>query len=128
MIHSHFKNRSYFLQKFILVLYSKQQRQHFSNCVYFITNLQLRRRFDTSIIVAETRNTSTSTTTTATTTAMTRNNISKVKIPPEGKIYDSDGFWLRAAAVCVRDDSESEVKAHGYRGFEFYKCLQSGSQ
>ena len=35
--------------------------------------------------------------------------MAKVKIPPEGKIYDSDGFWLRAAAVCVRDESESEV-------------------
>jgi len=27
----------------------------------------------------------------------------------ESKIYDPDGFWLRAAAVCIRDDSESEV-------------------
>ena len=37
--------------------------------------------------------------------------MAKVKIPPEGKIYDSDGFWLRAAAVCVRDESESEVSS-----------------
>jgi hypothetical protein len=28
--------------------------------------------------------------------------MAKVKIPPEGKMYDSDGFWLRAAAVCVK--------------------------
>lgn len=28
----------------------------------------------------------------------------------EGKMYDPDGFWLRAAAVCIRDESESEVR------------------
>jgi hypothetical protein len=38
--------------------------------------------------------------------------MAKVKISPEGKIYDTDGFWLRAAAVCVKDDSESEVFTH----------------
>jgi hypothetical protein len=27
------------------------------------------------------------------------------------RIYDCEGFWLRAACVCVRDDSESEVSA-----------------
>jgi diphosphoinositol-polyphosphate diphosphatase len=35
--------------------------------------------------------------------------MTKVKIPPEDRIYDSDGYWLRAACVCVKDHSESEV-------------------
>jgi len=34
----------------------------------------------------------------------------KVKTPPEDRIYDDDdGFFLRAASVCVRDQNESEV-------------------
>ena len=34
----------------------------------------------------------------------------KIKTPPEDRIYDDDdGFFLRAASVCVRDDNESEV-------------------
>ena len=35
--------------------------------------------------------------------------MTKVKIAPEDRIYDPDGYWRRAACVCVRDDSESEV-------------------
>lgn len=35
--------------------------------------------------------------------------MTKVKIPPEEKMYDVDGFWLRAACVCVKDDEEAEV-------------------
>lgn len=35
--------------------------------------------------------------------------MTKVKIAPEDRIYDPDGYWLRAACVCVRDESESEV-------------------
>ena len=35
--------------------------------------------------------------------------MTKVKCPPEEKIYDDDGFWLRAACVCVKDQSETEV-------------------
>ena len=35
--------------------------------------------------------------------------MTKVKIPPEERIYDVDGFWLRAACVCVKDQSETEV-------------------
>jgi len=35
--------------------------------------------------------------------------MTKVKIPPEERIYDVDGYWLRAACVCVKDQSESEV-------------------
>ena len=36
----------------------------------------------------------------------------KVKLPIEEsqRIYDSNGFILRAATVCVKDSSESEVK------------------
>jgi hypothetical protein len=45
----------------------------------------------------------------------------KVKISAEGKIYDSDGFWLRAAAVCVRDDSESEVITFTSRQLKMHK-------
>ena len=34
----------------------------------------------------------------------------KIKTPPEDRIYDDDdGFFLRAASVCVRDKNESEV-------------------
>ena len=34
----------------------------------------------------------------------------KIKTPPEDRIYDDDdGFFLRAASVCVRDQNESEV-------------------
>ena len=36
--------------------------------------------------------------------------MTKVKIPPEDRIYDVDGYWLRAACVCVKDHSETEVK------------------
>ena len=32
-----------------------------------------------------------------------------MKIPPEERIYDVDGYWLRAACVCVKDQSETEV-------------------
>jgi diphosphoinositol-polyphosphate diphosphatase len=35
--------------------------------------------------------------------------MTKVKIAPEDRIYDVDGYWLRAACVCIRDDSEAEV-------------------
>ena len=35
--------------------------------------------------------------------------MTKVKIPPEERIYDVDGYWLRAACVCVKDQSETEV-------------------
>ena len=35
--------------------------------------------------------------------------MTKVKIPPEDRIYDRDGYWLRAACVCVKDHSENEV-------------------
>ena len=35
--------------------------------------------------------------------------MTKVKIPPEDRIYDVDGYWLRAACVCVKDQSETEV-------------------
>ena len=34
----------------------------------------------------------------------------KVELPIEERIYDSNGFLLRAATVCVKDSSESEVK------------------
>ena len=37
--------------------------------------------------------------------------MTKVKCPPEEKIYDDDGFWLRAACVCVKDQSETEVSS-----------------
>ena len=33
----------------------------------------------------------------------------KVQISPENKIYDGDGYLLRVACVCVRDNSENEV-------------------
>ena len=34
----------------------------------------------------------------------------KIKTPPEDRIYDDDdGFFLRAASVCVKDQNESEV-------------------
>ena len=36
--------------------------------------------------------------------------MTKVKIPPEDRIYDRDGYWLRAACVCVKDHSENEVR------------------
>ena len=35
--------------------------------------------------------------------------MTKVKIPPQDRIYDVDGYWLRAACVCVKDHSETEV-------------------
>eukprot|EP00096_Caligus_rogercresseyi_P009703 TRINITY_DN3342_c0_g1_i1.p1 TRINITY_DN3342_c0_g1~~TRINITY_DN3342_c0_g1_i1.p1 ORF type:complete len:202 (+),score=70.74 TRINITY_DN3342_c0_g1_i1:145-750(+) len=35
-------------------------------------------------------------------------NKKKIKLEAE-RIYDSDGYWLRAACVCVRADSEGEV-------------------
>lgn len=35
--------------------------------------------------------------------------MTKVKIPPEDRIYDVDGYWLRAASVCVKDHTETEV-------------------
>lgn len=35
--------------------------------------------------------------------------MTKVKLPPEHRIYDVDGYWLRAACICVKDHSESEV-------------------
>ena len=35
--------------------------------------------------------------------------MTKVKMSPDDRIYDSDGLWLRSACVCVRDESESEV-------------------
>ena len=35
--------------------------------------------------------------------------MTKVKIPREDRIYDVDGLWLRAACVCVKDHSETEV-------------------
>jgi len=38
-----------------------------------------------------------------------KNIMTKVKIPPEDRIYDRDGYWLRAACVCVKDHSENEV-------------------
>ena len=40
----------------------------------------------------------------------TKNIMTKVKIPPEDRIYDRDGYWLRAACVCVKDHSENEVR------------------
>lgn len=37
-------------------------------------------------------------------------NKNKIKTPPEDRIYDdNDGFFLRAASVCVKDHNESEV-------------------
>ena len=36
--------------------------------------------------------------------------MTKVKIPPEERIYDTDGYWLRASCVCVKDQTESEVR------------------
>ena len=39
-----------------------------------------------------------------------KNIMTKVKIPPEDRIYDRDGYWLRAACVCVKDHSENEVR------------------
>ena len=36
--------------------------------------------------------------------------MTKVKLPPEDRIYDVDGYWLRAACVCVKDHSETEVR------------------
>ena len=36
----------------------------------------------------------------------------KVQISPENKIYDGDGYLLRVACVCVRDNSENEVCVH----------------
>ena len=37
-------------------------------------------------------------------------NKNKIKTPPEDRIYDvDDGFFLRAASVCVKDHNESEV-------------------
>ena len=34
----------------------------------------------------------------------------KIKTPPEDRIYDdNDGFFLRAASVCVKDHNETEV-------------------
>ena len=35
--------------------------------------------------------------------------MTKVKTAPEDRIYDVDGFWLRAACVCVKDQKEMEV-------------------
>ena len=35
--------------------------------------------------------------------------MTKVKTPPEDLIYDIDHFFLRAACVCVRDETEAEV-------------------
>jgi len=35
--------------------------------------------------------------------------MTKVKTPPANRIYDVDGYWLRAACVCVKDHSENEV-------------------
>ncbi len=33
----------------------------------------------------------------------------KPRVPPEDLSYDDDGFYLRAATVCVRDETESQV-------------------
>ena len=38
-----------------------------------------------------------------------KNKMPKVQISPENKIYDGDGYLLRVACVCVRDNSENEV-------------------
>ena len=35
--------------------------------------------------------------------------MTKVKSSVDERIYDVDGYWLRAACVCVKDDSEAEV-------------------
>ena len=39
----------------------------------------------------------------------TKDKMPKVQISPENKIYDGDGYLLRVACVCVRDNSENEV-------------------
>ena len=66
----------------------------------------------------------------------------KVQISPENKIYDGDGYLLRVACVCVRDNSENEVCVHDlltpqlhcvakvYAVLPFYdvKCLCSGGR
>ena len=39
----------------------------------------------------------------------TKDRMPKVQISPENKIYDGDGYLLRVACVCVRDNSENEV-------------------
>ena len=36
----------------------------------------------------------------------------KVQISPENKIYDGDGYLMRVACVCVRDNSENEVSMY----------------
>ena len=36
--------------------------------------------------------------------------MTKVKTNPEDRIYDTDGYWLRAACVCVRGDDEREAE------------------
>ena len=50
--------------------------------------------------------------------------MTKVKIPPEERIYDVDGYWLRAACVCVKDQSESEVSEVLISILRFWKVLK----
>ena len=45
--------------------------------------------------------------------------MTKVKIPREDRIYDVDGLWLRAACVCVKDHSETEVSLSNHFHVEF---------
>ena len=43
----------------------------------------------------------------------------KVELPIEERIYDSNGFLLRAACVCVKDSSENEVN------YTFFQILKN---
>lgn len=54
--------------------------------------------------------------------------MTKVKLPPEDRIYDVDGYWLRAACVCVKDHSETEVRQRQvFLGQNWSKPVFSGT-
>ena len=53
--------------------------------------------------------------------------MTKVKLPPEDRIYDVDGYWLRAACVCVKDHSETEVRQRQVCLRLFRSLLKTGS-
>ena len=53
--------------------------------------------------------------------------MTKVKLPPEDRIYDVDGYWLRAACVCVKDHSETEVRQRQVCFRLFRSLLKTGS-
>lgn len=50
--------------------------------------------------------------------------MTKVKIPPEDRIYDVDGYWLRAASVCVKDHTETEVSSQHTQHSHHWRALQ----